>query len=124
MSTVLGEVAYLASPYTHKSKSIMKRRERAVTHAAAKLTEQGYTLICPITTSAQLVQFMENTSSVWADWEKNDKRLVKVSDFVIVLCLDGWDKSVGVTAEIEYAKALNKSIMYISPESLNIKDVV
>lgn len=104
---------YLASPYTHKHKKIKKVRADLATEAAVKLfkDEQVYTF-SPIGYNSHWETYM--LPGDWNFWESFDKCFIDHCDAVIVLMLDGWDVSVGVTAEIQYAKELNKEILYLN----------
>jgi nucleoside 2-deoxyribosyltransferase len=44
-----------------------------------------------------------------------DEMMISRCDAVVILMLDGWRESVGVTAEIEIAKRLGKPIALIEP---------
>ena len=50
--------------------------------------------------------------SNWEYWEKYSIELLSKCDVMAVVCLPGWETSVGVTAEIAEAKKLNKRIFY------------
>ncbi len=49
----------------------------------------------------------------WEFWAAYDLTFIKWCDKVYVYMQDGWEESVGVTAEIAIAKELNKPIIYI-----------
>lgn len=64
-----------------------------------------------------MIQFI--TPSLRGDfktWETLDLRCVQESDGLIVCLMPGWDKSIGVQAEIAHAESLNKSIYYLTTE--------
>jgi hypothetical protein len=50
----------------------------------------------------------------WDFWRLVDIEFLKRCDELWVLTLDGWDKSVGVLAEIAYAKRNGIPIKYLS----------
>lgn len=113
------KLTYLASPYSHKLKRVRMQRYNDVTIAAAKLTEKGYALICPITTSHNFVPYMKSGNFGFKGfWERLDLFYISMCHEVVVLMLDGWKESVGVQAEIEYAKELGIPIKYTTMEKL------
>jgi hypothetical protein len=112
------KVYYLASPYSHSSKSVQENRRMFITQVAAKLkTQHDLTLICPITQSAEIVKYMPepDSSGKFSTWQKDDLLFIDISHGVIVCLMEGWHKSVGVTAEINHARANNKDIFYYCP---------
>lgn len=88
---------------------IKKKRHHIVEYLANFLYNQGYTLIEPIASSYyKAVNF--NVPSTYDYWKARDRKLVEVSDGVIVAGMDGWAESVGVTDEVKYAKELDKPV--------------
>jgi hypothetical protein len=50
----------------------------------------------------------------WEFWEAQDRRLLQACDELWVLTLDGWQRSIGVRAEIKIAEALGKPVRLVS----------
>lgn len=101
-------ITYLACPYTNDSGAVENMRAKSATRLAAWLTEQGITVFSPLTHSVE----MDNVSGQgsggglptdYAYWQKHDHRFIKASSALVVLTLDGWAESVGVTDEIHTA---------------------
>ena len=109
-------VYYLASPYTHKDWRVKKERADAVTKAAVDLLHHGVFCFAPIAYNEPWEKY--DLPGDWRFWEKFDKAFIVKMDAIIVLTLDGWDKSVGVTAEVEYAKSINKPVFYLTEEQI------
>ena len=113
---------YLASPYTHKDPAIKKSRADAVTESAVKLLHLGIFVFAPISYNEPWEKY--NLPGDWNFWCEFDKTFVERCDGgVIVLMLDGWDKSVGVTAEIEFAKSCGLPIYYVTQECIKKGDL-
>jgi hypothetical protein len=106
---------YLASPYTHPDPAIRRKRFEAACCAAAQLIRQGKTVFSPIAHSHSICQ--QGLPIDWAYWEGHDLEFLKVCDEVVVLKLDGWQKSVGVQAEIAIARTLEKPITFLAMSS-------
>lgn len=113
-------LAYLASPFTHKSKHIMEYREEQISTIAAELTHRHQvTLFLPITQSHRMAQLRPNLfGTTFAAWKDIDLDAIAHSDELWVVKMSGWKQSVGVQAEIEYAKQIKIPIRYINPKTL------
>jgi hypothetical protein len=104
---------YLASPYTHPSERVRKRRAVDVTKAAINLLRLGVYVFAPIAYNEPWKRF--NVPGDWAFWADFDKCFVDHCEALVVMKLKGWDISVGVTAEIEHAKMRGKKVYYMEP---------
>lgn len=106
-------VYYLASPYTHPDPIVRETRFRAVQILAQQLMRRGYTLIEPIAASHYKATRL-NQSGLYTDWQTFCRKLVGVSDGVIVAsCIPGWEQSHGVQDEIWYARQLGKPVFFV-----------
>jgi len=115
---------YIASPYTHKYKKVMKEREQEVTRVAAELVlKYGYCFYLPITQSAPMERIIPSLGGSFAKWKDIDLEAIRRSDGVWVVMLDGWKDSVGVCAEIEFALAQGKEVRYIDPFTSMFTDI-
>ena len=94
-------LTYLASPYSHPEEVVRERRFRMVTDAAAWLIEnKGWNVFSPITHSHPLAD-LGGLKGDWEVWKQIDTEYLGVSQRMVVLQLDGWNKSTGVLAEIK-----------------------
>ncbi len=114
---------YLASPYTHKTKKVMKQRLEAVNYIGAQLVSRIH-CIYPISSSASLSTKMK-LPHTFEYWRKLDLKYVERCDGMIIATLPGWSKSVGVRAEIEHCRKINKPIYLLSMKSngINLKEI-
>jgi len=103
---------YLAVPYTHETDEVMNARFEAVTRVSSHLLQVGVANISPITLSREQ-SIMHTLPPEWIFWKDIDILLLKRSDELWVLTLDGWLESVGVQSEISAALALGKPVRYI-----------
>lgn len=106
---------YLASPYSHKDPAVMAERAEAVAAAAAHFMRQGHIIYCPIA-AWHWVALRHDLPKDWPTWRKLDFGFVRHAREVWVLALDGWDTSVGVTAEREMAVLLGLPVKRVSPD--------
>ena len=100
---------YLASPYTHPDLDVRRHRYYEALDYAIGCTQKGEVIFSPIVHSYPME---ESIPGDWRTWEKIDKVFLDVCEKVRVLQIEGWDKSVGVSAEIEYAKSIGKEVEY------------
>jgi nucleoside 2-deoxyribosyltransferase len=108
------QLYYLASPYSHENAEIREERYRLVNEYAAFLARNGISVIEPIVMGHPKVGLGVGTSFEY--WKKTDELYISRCDGVIVLMLDGWEKSIGVNAEIAYAMKLGKPVFYVTAE--------
>lgn len=105
---------YLAVPYSSPCGAVKELRYHAVTRAAAQLVQLGYLVFSPISMSHPMVT--HGCRPDFDYWRRFDEKMILACDEVWVLKLDGWHKSVGVTAEIEIANQLGKKVRYIDTD--------
>ena len=106
---------YLASPYSHQDKQIQERRFQAVCQQAALMMRAGNLVFSPIAHTHPIAAF--GLPGDWAFWQRYDRAMLERCDELAVLQLDGWEKSVGVQAEIAIAKELNLPVRFITPKN-------
>lgn len=109
---------YLACPYSHSDISVKELRFNAVTKKAGELMLKGHIVYSPITASHPIA-VMCNLPGEWEYWEKFDRAFISWADEVWVLCLEKWQESRGVQAEITIAKEMKKKIQFITMRSTN-----
>jgi len=102
---------YLASPYTHCDLEVCEQRFEAACRAAAELVLVGKTVFSPVAHSHAICRY--GVPGDWQFWQLHDRRYLDVCDEVVVLMLDGWQKSVGVQAEIAIARECGKPITFL-----------
>lgn len=110
------KMIYLASPYTHAKKSVMKKRYEQITEIAAVLEEQyPYAFILPITMSHNTAKYSDMFSTGFDDWRLRDLTYLHNCDEIWVVTMDGYMESKGVVAEIGYAIELGIPRVYVYP---------
>ena len=111
-----GSMIYLASPYSHPNVNIREARYRSVCRATAMLLEAGHSVFSPIVHGHPLAEYGLPTD--WAFWQRYDRDHLTRCDELVVLTLDGWRESIGVTAEVALAVELGKPVRYLEPATL------
>lgn len=109
-------LVYLATPYTHADPKVCEARFRAVNAAAAKLMRDGLKIFSPISHSHPIAMAGELPIG-WEFWREFDWAYLTHCHKIIVLKLDGWETSTGVTAELAFARELGLEILGMDPNS-------
>lgn len=106
-------IEYLAAPYGHPDPAVREQRMRIFYQWDAKLSLDGHYLVSPL----YKVETAKHgdVPDTWAYWEQYCYELLARCDRMIVLTIDGWDTSKGVTGEIEYCRKHGIPITYIDP---------
>ena len=105
---------YLASPYSHPDEPVMCRRFGTACRAAAALMGRGYVVFSPIAHTHPIAE-LGYLPRGWEFWRRFDEFFLAACDELWVLNDPGWDRSVGVTAEIQIAGRLGKPTKLFSP---------
>jgi len=94
----LTDIEYLALPYTHDDESVKEFRVAVSDAVAAHLTEQGRIIFPPISCYHHIAKKYKLPTD-YKYWQKLDEEFLKISKTLIIITLDGWEKSNGVTWE-------------------------
>jgi len=105
------ELWYLACPYSHKDKRVMRKRFREANRAAAKLMGSGHYVFSPISHTHPIAEAGELPRD-WEFWAGYDTAIISRCTKMIVLTIDGWEESIGVQSEIKLAKKFCIPIEY------------
>lgn len=105
-------LTYLASPY---SKYHGGRHEAftKVSHKAAQLMMAGENIFCPIAHSHPIEKYGMKTDQDGDFWLNQDFAVLQHCNKVKVYRMHGWDESIGVKREIEFANERGIPVEYI-----------
>ena len=107
---------YLASPYSHPEDHVRLERYNAACRKAASLMQAGHVVFSPIAHSHAVAAHLPPDLLMSHEfWMQQDIPLLRYADKLMVLLIDGWQDSRGVTAEIDYAVSIRKLIEYVMP---------
>jgi hypothetical protein len=109
------ELIYLASPYSQGNASANKRtrRYKAACKKAAELMQAGHNVFAPIAHSHPIEIYGLDTIEGHDFWLKQDFAVLEKCTKLVVYKMPGWNKSVGIGKEIEFAEAHGIPIEYI-----------
>lgn len=117
------ELAYLAIPYGHKSQAVVNWRVETFYRVDAWMIQHGYHIVSPMEKFGLLSAsrtkiygdaFAINIGDDWTFWEQHGRTLLQACHKVIVICVPGWQDSVGVKAEIEIAQQLGTEVLHLT----------
>lgn len=107
---------YLASPYTHPDKAVEAQRFESVLSAWNWLIQNNHDwhFFVPIVQSHALCT-SGHTPGDWKFWADFDGTMISKCQEFWVLCIPGWETSVGVSAERKIAAELGLPIRFLIP---------
>jgi len=111
---------YLASPYSDPDPGIEQHRFDAVCQAAAALMQRGMLVFSPIAHSHPIARF--GLPKDWAFWHRYDRAFLAQCDELWVLMLPGWNRSVGVRAEMRIAMEMGKPVRLVDPAGMSTEN--
>jgi len=117
MSEPFGKMVYLASPYTHADKAVEAQRFDAACRCCGWLMNHRPDIqmfYSPIAHTHPIAQVC-TLPGVWQFWATADEAILSRCTEIWVLCIAGWKKSTGVTAEIKIASRLGIGVKYVIP---------
>lgn len=105
---------YLASPYSHPDESVREARFVAACRAAASIAVTGQSVFAPIAGSHPIAGYMPTNKVCDFDlWMRIDLPILRHAAKLVVLRLEGWDRSPGVAEEMRVARACRIPIAYM-----------
>jgi len=116
---IMRHLIYLATPYLHTDKRIMKERFDAVTKAAGHLMSEGKIIFSPIT-HCRPIAMVHDLPHGWEFWKTFDEVYLSHSEEMYILTLPGWEESTGVVAEYKIMREQNKPVYLLDPNTYKL----
>lgn len=108
-------IVYLAGPYSSCHIHIRQRRYDKLSWVAAQLIRRGEIVYSPVTSCHHIANDYDLPMD--ADyWLRHDLEFLRRCGKMYVLQLEGWEQSIGVAREIEFANEHEIPIEYIKVE--------
>ena len=105
-------IVYLAVPYSHPDLIVRQARFQTANICAAHLMRQGMHVFSPISHTHPIA--LAGQLPLGFDyWGAFDMAFLSVAKRIIVVTVDGWKESVGVTKEIAIADGLGLPISFM-----------
>jgi hypothetical protein len=105
---------YLATPYSDPDPAVITARFESAARAAGKLLAEGKFVFSPIS-HCHPIKNQCDLPNTWEFWGRFDRYMLGLCGKVVVVKMPGWDKSVGVAAEIEFAREFDIPVEYMEP---------
>ncbi|ENI7574785.1 DUF1937 family protein [Salmonella enterica] len=103
---------FLACPYSHANKDVVHRRFLACNRVAAQIVESGNVVFSQVSMSHPINLEMKKTekANIGKLWAPVDAIFLDMMVELIIVDLDGWDKSAGIQREIEFYKSRGQRV--------------
>ena len=112
---------YLASPYSHPDPEVRLYRARMAAQATTALIRQGLVVHSPIAHSVGLLQLTNvDLGHEFAAWERQDLGVIAAATSIVVLMLPGWERSVGIRRELDFARRRGLMPFYLDPKTMDV----
>ena len=108
---------YLAAPYSHDDPAITDARYHYVNRVAGYLMMQGAVVFSPLSHS-HVIAAEGGMPIDWTFWAQQDLAILARCDSILVLTIPGWQQSLGVQAEIGFAREHGIPVKYVDPAEL------
>jgi hypothetical protein len=104
---------YIASPYTSEDKEVVLQRYIEAKRFTGKMLRNREHVYSPIVHCHEIAQD-EELPTDFEFWGGYNRAMLSTASKMIVLMLNGWENSVGVQGEIEFAKLCGIPIEYVN----------
>ena len=106
---------YLATPYSNPDKAVRLARFEYACRIAGRLMAAGHVVFSPIA-HTHPIAVRSDLPLDWEYWQRFDREFLKVSEKMVVVMMDGWRESKGISAEVLIAEELQIPIEFIEAE--------
>ncbi|WP_434638287.1 DUF1937 family protein [Klebsiella sp. I138] len=103
---------FLACPYSHADNHIVEQRFLACNKVAAQIMESGHAVFSQVTMSHPINLMLTKTAkeNIGKMWAPVDALYLDLMAELIILDLDGWDRSAGIKREIEFYESRGQRV--------------
>jgi hypothetical protein len=114
------KLVYVGQPYSHPDKEVVNDRVTAVARYMADRIgcKDGFVYYSPIC-HGQTIHLNAGVGNDYTCWENHSLAMLALASELHVLCLDGWEKSVGLCDEISFASHTGMPIRYFDQDHFN-----
>lgn len=107
---------YLASPYTHADPDVQEQRFNAACFETARMLREGRHVFSPIVHGHPLSR--HGLPGDYDFWGPYCRAFLERASELVILTLDGWRESVGVTDEVRIAAELGLPVSHEEPTAI------
>lgn len=117
-------IVFVSSPYTHLRKEEEARRELKVRDYTGHLLRAKVQAFSPIV-YGHVIATTCDLPTDWEFWQKFCLTYLSRSSAMHVFMLDGWDRSIGVAAEVYACKEMfHIPVYYVNADTYEILEVL
>jgi len=109
------DLEYLGTPYSDKDDYLQDFRAKIVDIIATELTNQGRAIYSPISSWHHIV-CKYTMPKTFGFWERMNLSFLKQCKKLLVVTLPGWETSVGLKGEIEFAEEHGIEVEHIDTQ--------
>lgn len=109
-------LVYVASPYSHPDDSTMAERYSEVMDLIYTLSMAFPDAFFSPILHYHPVALTNDMEKSYGYWRNINHAYMRRCDRMICACIDGWEESLGVKGELEYAKEIGLAVTYTSKE--------
>ena len=112
---------YIGSPFTH----YVDGHDAAwmeVCEVTGRLQDEGLDVFSPIVHGHALVLHGGLRAVDHEHWSRVNEKHMDRADVCLVVKMDGWRESDGISEEVEYFREAGKPVLYIDPDTLQVGD--
>lgn len=113
---------YLASPYFHNSVEVMKARYHEALLAAAFLLRAKKWNFSPISYCHEM-STRYGMPRDFEFWREYDMHMIRAATEFYILCIEGWDRSLGIMNERQLAEHRHLPITFMTPVQMDPSDL-
>jgi nucleoside 2-deoxyribosyltransferase len=108
-------IIYLAGPYSHPDPAIREGRYALITAVAAQLISKGFIVFSPLTMTHPIDKLLAGHSETLGSdyWVNFDEAFMEFCSEMVVVMVDGWDKSSGVARETKFFRDRGRPVRHI-----------
>lgn len=108
-------LVYFSSPYTHEDKRVVKDRYREIKEICEQVIMYVPEIV-PLSAIAYMHQFADLPIDDWL--RRMDLRFLDASDAMLIVQMEGWSRSEGVTGEKRYCQRNSIPVFYSTPDKV------
>jgi len=108
---------YLASPYSHPDPLVVEDRYQKALKIVAEYAQLKIAVYSPIVHWHVVAKRYELPTDA-AFWAGLNETMLKRCSKLVVLAIDGWNESLGVQQEYDWALELGLPISFIKPDTV------
>lgn len=115
----MNKLIFISSPYSNPDDRVRIQNYKDITLYTAKLCSTGIVAFSPIAYGHNLVDFHPMPTD-WEFWKNFCLQFLERSDELWVVKMPGYDRSIGVAEEVQYALDNGIPVKYVDykPEEL------